>query len=45
MDRWQEGGNICRMMEHWEEMEKREEEEGDRLSNQGGVQEGDLVKR
>ena len=23
------------MMEHWEEMEKREEEGGDRLSNQG----------
>ena len=33
--RREEFGNIGRMMEHWEEMEKREEEEGDRLSNQG----------
>ena len=33
--RREEFGSIGRMMEHWEEMEKREEEGGDRLSNQG----------
>jgi hypothetical protein len=32
--RREEFGSIGRMMEHWEEMEKREEEEGDRPSNQ-----------
>jgi hypothetical protein len=38
--RREEFGNIGRMMEHWEEMEKREEEEGDSLGNKEEFEEG-----